>query len=231
VTANESHISAITARVAAVRQTIDQATARAGRAPASVRLVAVSKLVAVESVVAARDAGCSDFGENYVQELVDKARAIADASLVWHHIGHLQTNKVRQLVGLAHVLHGVDRVKLVAEIERRWDRPIDVLIQVNVSGEASKSGCSPEALAELVTSIQDTRHLRLRGLMTIPPLAADPEASRSFYRRLRQLRDEHGGSAVLPELSMGMSHDFAVAIEEGATLVRVGTAIFGPRPG
>ena len=174
-----------------------------------------------------------DFGENYSQELLKKAADLQHLrDIRWHHIGHVQTNKVRQLVPVAHLLHAVDRVKLARELEKRAaaaGRRIEVLAQVNIAGEESKSGCSPDELGPLMDGLRQCEHVEVRGLMTMPPFLDDPEQVRPFFRKLRALRDRHGGPQELPELSMGMSHDFAVAIEEGATIVRVGTAIFGPR--
>jgi pyridoxal phosphate enzyme (YggS family) len=198
-----------------------------------VLLLAVSKTKPLEAIVEAYQAGQRDFGENYVQELVRKAEALAGLEGIrWHHIGHVQSNKVRQLVPVTTVVHGVDRLDLVAELDKRAaaaGRTLDVLCEVSIAGEDTKSGCEPARLPELLAALGEARHLRLRGLMTMPPFDEDPEASRPHLRRLRELRDAHGGPERLPELSMGMSHDFRVAIEEGATIVRVGTAIFGAR--
>jgi PLP dependent protein len=209
----------------AVRERMERAAVRAGRDPASVRLVAVSKTQPADAVRAAYHAGCRDFGENYAQELVDKAAALADLAPRWHHIGHLQSNKVRALAGKVALYHAVDRASLAAEIARRSERAA-VLLQVNVAGEVQKSGCRPDDLPALVSAVRALGNIELRGLMTMPP-AAEPEAVRPWFRALRELRDHL--APELPELSMGMSHDFDVAIEEGATLVRVGTAIFGAR--
>ena len=220
-------------RLTAVRALIDEATSRAGRAVGSVRLLAVSKTKPAEAIRIAYAAGQRDFGENYVPELADKAADLADLSdLRWHFIGSLQRNKAKKTASVAQIIHTVDRGELVDELERRAStlgRPLDVLIEVNVGSETSKAGCCVDAFPALLEHARSAAHLRVKGLMAIPPLLDDPEAVRPYFSRLRQLRDAHGGSAALPELSMGMSHDFAVAIEEGATLVRVGTAIFGSR--
>ncbi|WP_235879933.1 YggS family pyridoxal phosphate-dependent enzyme [Polyangium aurulentum] len=230
---DEDDIERIPERLHAVRASIDEATARSGRPPASVRLLAVSKSKPPEAIRAAYAAGQRDFGENYVQEMVDKARLLEDlAGIRWHFIGSLQRNKAKLAAGVAEVIHTVDREELATELDRRAaaaGRVIEVLVEVNVGGEASKSGCAPEAVGALLAAVKRAEHLRVKGLMAIPPYADDPEAARPFFTRLRALRDEHGGPSLLPELSMGMSHDFPVAIEEGATLVRVGTAIFGER--
>jgi hypothetical protein len=218
-----------------IRARIDAAVRAAGREPSSVRLVAVSKTQPAEAVSGAARAGQLLFGENYVQEFVAKAAAVAEA-VEWHFIGHLQSNKVRQLAGLATMIHSVDRLSLAREIDSQWGklgRCCDVLLQVNVSGEASKSGTSMDEVVSLVRQIAALPHLRIRGLMTMPPFFDDPEGARPYFRRLRQIGEEIGQlgipGVVMDELSMGMSGDFEVAIEEGATLVRVGSAIFGER--
>ena len=224
--------ASIAERLALVRARVAEAALRAGRRPESVRLLAVSKTKTIEEVRAAHAAGQRELGENYVQELVTKAAALSDLPDVrWHVIGPLQRNKVKQIVSVASLVHTVDRASLAEEIERRAaaiDRVIPVLLEVNVSGEASKAGCSPEEAPALAAAVRAMPHVKLEGLMTIPPDTDDREEARPFFRALRELRDHLGGD--LPELSMGMSHDFEIAIEEGATIVRVGTAIFGARP-
>ncbi len=228
-----SDIEGIAARLAEVRGQIDEACRRAGRAPGSARLLAVSKTKPIEAIRAAHAAGQRDFGENYAQELDEKATALADLpDLRWHAIGQLQRNKVKQVVKSAAVIQAVDRVDLGLEIDKRAaaiGRTIEVMVEVNVGGEASKGGCAPADLGALLASLRGCPHLRVTGLMTIPPATDDPEGARPHFAALRALRDQHGGAGALPELSMGMSHDFVVAIEEGATLVRIGTAIFGAR--
>lgn len=230
----QEDIERIPSRLAEVYARLDEARAHAGRAsPGSVLLLAVSKGKPPEAIRAAYAAGQRDFGENYVQELLDKARALADLpGIRWHFIGRLQRNKVKQALQVAEVVHTVDREELVTELERRAaaaGRKVDVLLEVNVGDEASKGGCTPEALGALLEAVQALAHLRAVGLMAIPPYLEDPEQVRPMFARLRALRDRHGGAAALPELSMGMSHDYPVAIQEGATIVRVGTAIFGER--
>jgi len=227
--------TAIADALRGIRQRIHRACERQGRDPAGVTLVAVSKRKPAEAIrTAYAAAGQRAFGENYVQELVSKAAALSDLSdLQWHCIGHVQKNKAREVVQIAAMAETVDRLSLVSALQRRAaaaDRWLDVLIQVNISGEQSKSGCEPGAVGDLIGSLRDAPRLHLRGLMTMPPYLADPEDVRPYFRRLRELREAHGGEQALPELSMGMSHDFEVAIEEGATIVRVGSAIFGPRP-
>jgi hypothetical protein len=221
--------------LAAVHERIRQAAERAGRDPAAVRLVAVSKTRPAAEVEAAAQAGQRLFGENYVQELVAKATAVTQP-VEWHYIGHLQSNKVRQLAGIVTMIHSVDRLSLAEEISRQWGRLgscCDVLVQVNVAQEASKSGTSTDEALSLVQQVATLPHLRVRGLMTMPPFFDDPQAARPYFRQLRllseQIRAAELPGAELDELSMGMSGDFEVAIEEGATLVRVGTAIFGER--
>jgi len=223
----------IPARLSAVHRTIDEACERAGRARGSVLLVAVSKGKPAEMIRAAYAAGQRDFGENYVQELEAKAEALRDLSGVrWHAIGQLQRNKAKQVVRRAQVIHAVDREELAAELGRRAVAAgvsVDALVEVNISGEASKGGCTPGALGVLLAAMRGIAGLKVRGLMTIPPASEDPEAARPVFAALRALRDQHGGASALPELSMGMTHDYPIAVEEGATMVRVGTAIFGAR--
>ncbi len=217
-------LRAVEARIAAVAH-------RAGRAPASVKLVAVSKTMPVPAIREAYAAGARDFGENYAAELAQKMAETRDLSETrWHMIGHLQTNKVKLVAGVA-LLHTVDSARLVAALAARFpERPTHVLVQVSLAGEAQKSGVRPDEVPALLDAIAETNGTVVaRGLMTMPPLGEDPEAVRPVFRELRTLRDRLGGPDRLPELSMGMSGDYEVAIEEGATLVRVGTAIFGAR--
>jgi hypothetical protein len=218
-----------------VQGRIVAAALSAGRAPQSVRLVAVSKTRPADDVLQACRAGQVVFGENYVQELVEKAAEIAEP-VEWHFIGHLQSNKVRQIAGLVTMIHSVDRLSLAMEIDRQWaklGRICDILIQVNISGESSKSGTSEDETLQLVRAVAQLPHVRIQGLMTMPPFFDDPEAARPFFaalRRLAQQVDSAGIAGVsMAELSMGMSGDFEAAIQEGATLVRVGTSIFGAR--
>lgn len=220
-------------RLAMVRAQIAEAARRAGRPIDSVRLVAVSKTKPAEAIRIAYAAGQRDFGENYVQELVDKAKVLDDLpDLRWHFIGSLQRNKAKPATNLSAMIHTVDRDELVVELDKRAfsrGKPLDVLIEVNVGDETSKSGAALENLPKLLENARNAKNLRVKGLMAIPPFLDDPEAVRPYFVKLRTLRDAHGGPAELPELSMGMSHDCHVAIAEGATLVRVGTAIFGSR--
>lgn len=207
----------------------------AGRDPATVQLVAVSKTKPAALVEAAAATGQQLFGENYVQELTTKA-ALVKAPVEWHFIGHLQSNKVKQIAGLVTMIHSVDRLSLAEEISRQWgriNRSCAVLVQVNVSGETTKSGTTTAAALELVKQIAVLPNLRICGLMTMPPFYDDPEAARPYFHELRLLAGEIAALAIpgvaMQELSMGMSGDFETAISEGATLVRVGSAIFGDR--
>lgn len=226
----------IAENLAAVRRRIEAAARRAGRDPAEVRLVAVSKTVPMERLREAVAAGQLIFGENYLQEARPKIAALGEG-VSWHFVGHLQSRKAKGVVELFDLIHSVDRLKLARALEEaaaRLGKVQDILIQVNLSGEETKSGTSPEEVAGLLAEAGKMPHLRVLGLMTMPPWFADPEKVRPYFRALRELRDRlrelRVADTALPELSMGMSGDFEVAVEEGATLVRVGTAIFGARP-
>jgi len=220
-------MSDVAASWAAVLERVRAAAARAGRPESSVEVVAVSKLQPLEALRAAYAAGARAFGENYAQELRDKAEALSDlAGLRWHAIGPLQTNKARYVARSAQVFHALDRLEVAQELSRRrTGAPLAVYVEVNVAGEASKSGVTPPALGPLLDSVRSLPGLQLVGLMTMPPLAP-PDEIRPHFRALAALAREHD----LPGLSMGSTQDFEAAIEEGATVVRVGTAIFGERP-
>jgi pyridoxal phosphate enzyme (YggS family) len=224
----------IAAALARVRVRIAAAARVAGRAPDSVRLVAVSKKMTVDDVRAALHAGQLDLGESYGQELRDKRQALADEPVPprWHFIGPLQANKVKYVAGNVALVHSVDSAPLLDELERRGADQA-CLVQVNVAGEAQKRGVAPAALPALLDHFATLSHVRCEGLMTVPPLSDDPAAARPFFAALRALRDletERNRPHVdLRELSMGMSHDLEMAIAEGSTLVRVGTAVFGTR--
>ena len=210
-----------------VRERISAAAERAGRRPDDVLLIAVSKTVEAARVKEAIDAGVAALGENRVQEAKAKVAALG-RPVPWHLIGHLQTNKVKDALAIFDVIHSIDRLEVAREIERRAagaGRPVDVLLEVNVANEATKSGFAPDAVAAALDAIGGMAHLKVRGLMAIPPVVERPEDSRLAFRALRALAERHG----LRDLSMGMSGDFEIAVEEGATMVRVGTAIFGPR--
>jgi PLP dependent protein len=223
----------IAARLQEVRAAIAAAAHKVGRDPAAVRLVAVSKTVDLERLRAAIAAGQDLFGENYLQEAADKIAALG-REVGWHLVGSLQTNKAKGAVELFDLIHAVDRGKLaraLSEAAARLGKIQDVLLQVNQGGEATKSGVTPAAAPALLQEIARLPHLRVLGLMTMPPWFPDPEQARPYFRALRELRERLRDLSGLPldELSMGMSDDFPVAVEEGATLVRVGTAIFGQR--
>lgn len=222
---------AIARNLGTVRERVAAAARKAGRDAAAITLVAVSKTHPVDVVTAAHAAGQLDFGENYAQELADKAAA-APTDVRWHYIGRLQTNKVKLVAPVASLVHTVDSERLARELDRRaalLGRRIGVLLQVNVAGEEQKGGVSPDELPALLDAVSACAHLDVRGLMTMPPFWP-AERVRPFFAALRELRDRLASpSRPLAELSMGMSGDFEVAIEEGATIVRVGTAIFGER--
>lgn len=227
----------IATNLARILEEIAAACARCGRDPATVRLVAVSKTHPAAAVQAAAVAGQTLFGESYVQEFLAKAEAV-DFPVQWHFIGHLQSNKARYLPGKVAMIHSVDRFSLAEEIDRQWRArglTAEVLIEVNLGGESSKSGVSEAELEPLLRRLSALPHLAVRGLMTLPPYCDDPEEVRPYFSRLRELAARIETLALpgvaMRELSMGMSHDFTVAIEEGATLVRIGTAIFGEREG
>lgn len=217
-----------------IGERIDEAVRRRGPGP-DVTLIGVSKKQPLERMQAALQAGLLDFGENYAQELRDKRRSMTDPRMRWHFIGPVQTNKVKYVLGCA-LIHTVDRTELLEALEARAAREgvhQDVLVQVNVAGEAQKHGVTPEHLPALLDAFASVCNVHCRGLMVIPPIGT-PEQTRPHFAALRALRDRLAAQARdnvdLHELSMGMSSDFEVAVEEGATLVRVGTAIFGPRP-
>jgi len=204
---------------------------RAGRDPEQVKLIAVSKVFPAEAIRAAYEAGLRDFGENYVQEFEHKSMELGNLiGATFHLIGHLQTNKARRAVQLFDVIQTVDSERLAQRLEQaaatlKPGGKLEVMIEVKLSGEPSKSGAPPEELDRLVEVLRTCPHLKLTGLMTMPPFSDDPEAARPYFRRLRALAEAY----KLPHLSMGMSQDFEVAVEEGATHVRIGTALFGAR--
>jgi len=235
---------AIAERLAEVRRRIDAAARSAGRDPSEVTLVAVSKTMPAAAVAAAWAAGQRVFGENYVQELAGKAAALGGAArdaastvgappgLVWRFIGHLQRNKAKDVVRVGATVDTVDSLRLADALVRRIPEgspPQEVLVEVNIGREPQKAGVLPEDLPSLLAGLAERPTLRCRGLLAVPPAADDPEASRPHFRRLAELA-QTAGPSPLPELSMGMTHDFEIAIAEGATMVRLGTAIFGARP-
>jgi len=236
-------MTAVAERLGDVLERVTRAAASVGR-PGGVRLLAVSKMQPALAMREAYAAGQRDFAENYVQELVQKADALADLGDVrFHLIGHLQRNKAKQAVRVASAIHSVDSVELVRELDKRLegtevpserrafgdDARLPVFVEVSIAGEQQKGGVSPSALGSVLEAVEAAARLRLVGLMCVPPLTEDPAASRPYFEALARTREEHGGVARLPELSMGMTADFEHAILAGATVVRVGTAIFGAR--
>ena len=227
----------ISAQLAQVREGIAEAARRAGRAPESVNLLAVSKTFGPEAVIEAADAGQREFGENYVQEALDKIAAVKarrpDLDLIWHFIGPLQSNKTRPVAEQVDWVHSVDRLKIAQRLsDQRPDNlpPLNICLQVNVSGEASKSGVAPVELPTLASAVTNLPRLRLRGLMAIPEPEDDPALQRRPFALLRDLQQQLSAAGIFTDtLSMGMSADMSAAIAEGATIVRIGTAIFGQR--
>jgi len=228
--------AALRARLADVRDRIARAAGRAGRDPSSVRLVAISKTFTADHIRAAADCGQVDFGENKVQEALPKMERTGDLPLRWHLVGHLQSNKARKAASVFEVVHSVDSAALAARLDEAAaasTRRLDWLIQVDLAGEATKHGASAADVVTICERAASLANARLAGLMILPPAVDNPVQARPYFRALRELRDELAGRGVdrrmLGQLSMGMSHDFEVAVEEGATMVRVGTAIFGSR--
>ncbi len=223
--------------LAAIRQQIEQAAIQCGRSADAIRLLAVSKRMPLEAVLEAAQCGQLLFGENYLQDALSKIEQ-ADKGLHFHFIGHLQSNKTRQAAEFFQMIETVDRIKIARLLDKHaahFGKKLDILIQVNVGREAQKSGVLPDKALDLLTQAGQLKNLRVRGLMTMPPYGQDSEASRPWFVRLRQLAEQAAAQHLFfdnkqVELSMGMSGDFMVAIEEGATLIRVGTAIFGTRP-
>ena len=220
-----------------IQEKIKNACIAAGRNPDSVTLIAVSKTFGFHDIEEVARAGVLDVGENYVQEIREKRARVIEPAIRWHFIGHLQSNKVKYIADWVHLIHSVDNEYVAAEIQKRGallGRVIDVLIEVNTSGESSKFGVTPGNAIDLVRKLSGQPNLRVQGLMTISSYLPDPAESRPSFRLLRTLFDDINAGNVLREqmkhLSMGMTHDFTVAIEEGSTMVRIGTAIFGSRP-
>jgi pyridoxal phosphate enzyme (YggS family) len=216
--------------LAAVRSQIEEAALSAGRDPSDVTLIAVSKAFGVDAIERALRAGHRDFGENRVHELAGKYDALGGGP-AWHYVGRLQRNKVRQVLRTGAIIHSVDRLELAAEINARAERPVRILLEVNVTGEPQKGGVEPADLAQLVKAALKMPNLEVVGLMTMARKSGDPELARPYFAELARLRDAlvQGYSPMIHHLSMGMSQDYRVAVQEGATMVRVGEAIFGPR--
>ena len=225
-------MGAVKENVERVRERIERAALKVGRSPEEVTLVAAAKGVDASRVREAVEAGVEVIGENYVQEAKRKKEEVGEG-IRWHMIGHLQSNKARHAVELFEMIHSLDSLRLAQELDRRAaqrGKVMKVLLQVNLSGEETKSGISEEEIWDLAEGVLSLKHLSLEGLMTMPPFFPDPEEVRPFFKRLRELREEMQRRGIsLKELSMGMSTDFEVAVEEGATMVRVGRAIFGER--
>ena len=218
-----------------VRERISRAIQKSGREPDSARLITVSKQISVDRIEEARAAGAVVFGENKIQEAIPKIEQMGAEGIFWHFIGHLQKNKVKFLDERFDLIHSVDSFEVAEKIAKHYhseNRVQRILLQVNVSGEAAKFGMEPKELEKQMAEFFQLQGIQVEGLMTIPPFDSDPENSRRHFSRLRELREQYEKQNGLPlnQLSMGMSNDFEVAVEEGATLVRVGTAIFGPRP-
>ncbi|MBW2544584.1 MAG: YggS family pyridoxal phosphate-dependent enzyme [Deltaproteobacteria bacterium] len=228
-------MSAVEDNIRRIREDIAEAALRSGREPSEVRLMAVTKTVDDDRILEAIEAGVDIMGENYVQEAKRKIEKM-DVDVEWHMIGHLQSNKAKYAVRLFDMVHSVDRTGLATELDRRSasaERVTNILIEVNVSGEESKSGVSADGATALVREISLFNNLSIRGLMTMPPWFDNPEDARPYFVALRELRDKIVAEDIkgveMRELSMGMSGDYQVAVEEGATIVRIGTAIFGAR--
>ena len=228
---------ALAARLTRVRNEIAAAAQKCGRAADEVTLIAISKTHPASAIRELIALGATDVGENRVQEAEEKITEVGRESVRWHLVGHLQANKARRAVNLFDVIHSLDSIDLARRLDRlcmeEGRERLPVLIQVDLGHEETKTGIDETALPELIEALGPLSRLELTGLMTLPPYFEDPEQSRPFFRRLRELRDEFAGRGLFGtgkgELSMGMTHDFAVAIEEGATMVRIGTAIFGER--
>jgi pyridoxal phosphate enzyme (YggS family) len=221
----------IGANLETVRQAIARSAERAGRDPNEVVLVAVTKTFPVGRIREALAVGLRILGENRVQEALPKIDEIGPANVEWHLIGHLQTNKVKFIEGKFRMVQSLDGVGLAEALDRRIQLPLDVLVEVNVAEEPQKTGVLPADLAAVAGAVNAAQHLRLRGLMTVAPMVPDPEAVRPVFRQLRSLRDKTSQQlgVALPVLSMGMTDDYPIAVEEGATMLRLGRALFGPR--
>ncbi len=222
--------------ILAVRDEINRAARDCGRDPGSITLIGVSKRKSRDVVARGIDAGLSDLGENYIQEAVEKIQELGSRKVCWHFIGRLQSNKAKFAVQYFEYIHTVDSVKLAREIDKqaaKIQKTQKILVQVHIGGEDTKSGIHPDETLELVREISGFSHIQIQGLMCMPPYCENPEDARPYFHQLATIRDEIGALALpnvkMNHLSMGMSHDFAAAIAEGATMVRVGTAIFGER--
>ena len=236
MTETGTHGPSLPSRYQALLARVEKRALQARRSPSDITLIAVTKTHAAETIKEALSLGMMDFGENRVQEAEQKINAIGRDSAQWHLIGHLQANKARRAVQLFDIIHSLDSVSLAQRLDRLCDEEgttLPVLIQVDLAGEQTKSGVKESELKGLSNVVRDCRHLELRGLMTLPPFFEEPERVRPYFGRLRELRDELDRQEYFGnnkgELSMGMTHDFEIAIDEGATMIRIGTAIFGAR--
>ena len=220
-------------RIRELNEKIALAARASGREPNQIQLIAVSKKMSMQKIREAYAAGIRTFGENYVQEALGKINELNDLDIRWHMVGHLQSNKVKSIAGRFALIHSIDSEKLINEIDKRSERAQEILIEVNLAAESSKSGVAPESLPSLLHSLQQKSNVHLRGLMFMPPFELTASESAKYFEKARQLREkmakEVSGPHNLHELSMGTSHDFEVAIQNGATMIRLGTVIFGPR--
>ncbi len=226
----------ISQNLSSIQEQIAETCESSGRDPKEITLVAVSKTKPNEDILEAITAGQLHFGENRMKELEDKMASIANPDVVWHFIGNLQTNKIKYIADRVNWIHSVEKAKYLKEIDKRAgqaNRVVNALIQVNISDEKQKGGCKPDDLARILESAQNYEHVKVKGLMGMATFTDDPEDVRSEFKLLKELFDSHqtynGGSVKLEHVSMGMTNDFKVAIEEGATMVRIGSAIFGER--
>ncbi len=236
---NIEEAKTIKERLKIIRDRIEEAKIRSGREKEDIKLLAVTKTVTPERIVEAVEAGQSLFGENYVQEAKEKIDQLKESgfNLEWHFIGHLQRNKVKYIIGYFSCIETLDSIKLAKEINKHAQKHgicLPCFIQINISGEETKFGIAPKELERFLDELSDFKNITITGLMTLPPFSLDPEQVRPYFIQLRELRDKfyktHPVANKMIELSMGMTNDFEIAIEEGATIVRIGTAIFGPRP-
>ena len=231
-------MTAITANLQDIQNNIETTAAKCGRDPSTIRLVAVSKRHSIGCIQEAMEAGQNLFGESYIQEAAEKCGKLADTPAEFHFIGHLQSNKAKIAAGIFTMIESVDRYKLAKELQKhldKLDKNMDILIQVNIGNDPKKSGVLPEESETLIRKVSQLSRLRIRGLMTIPPYSTDANETRKYFSHLRELGDTLQKKELLSadhpvELSMGMSQDYEIAIREGATLIRIGTAIFGERP-
>ena len=230
----KQNLTQVTSHLARVRDRVQGALLEARREPGDAAILAVSKQQPVAAIETLFRAGQSDFGENFVQEAMEKISNLDDLEIDWHFIGHVQSNKTRNIAERFQWVHTIDRIKIASRLDNqrpRYSAPLNVCIQVNQASEAQKTGVEPAGVANLARGIMELPRLRLRGLMTIPPVTEDSTKSAAFFAELRNQKELLASEGIpMDTLSMGMSSDLDVAIQEGATIVRVGTAIFGPRP-